>query len=484
VPSYISKPLNKLAKKLDRPNRISYADMVLLNWRVCPPIPEKDHRVTQMGSHGILRLYRPMSTGRNDTKGATEEDQGLEDELRPCGNTKGRIRIMQRFLAVPTEEWFWALHVALEGEARGAIYAIHNGIAAIQQNNMTEVTQCLDQLSDALRSLIRCHPDPYPHSSRAELVLMRRLKPFLAPKASLKEFACLVYAGHSAILPSLFKFLGVKRGRHRLQKWRDDLVNYMPNEHRKFVGIIESTQSVRSYLKSRIADRKQQSQKSSRMHDVAVLEGSFNRCIEQLLRFCSRRSQLVCRCMPQVAQWFREVEMRQEAEYLTRSHCALLIGHMLMAPIPPSIEQKGKNGTGKKSGLDVLGATNVPMPRRLHKSGDSGGGNGTGNSAEETIGQTWFANKQDARDRDQGPPRNPPPPVPEHKDGNGASMSVDVKEENRDKGDVLYRTTGEEGNFSLPSGSNESQFSPQHRYQQGEMSPGGIGISEPQPEWH
>mmetsp|Transcript_30430 Transcript_30430/g.48854 ORF Transcript_30430/g.48854 Transcript_30430/m.48854 type:complete len:357 (+) Transcript_30430:309-1379(+) len=287
--------------------------MVLINWRECRRHERKTHS---------------------------------KKDFHPCRENINSIRIVNRFLAVPAEEWFWRMHVAMEGEAREIIHAIHNGIEAIRKDKMEEVTISLNQLSNGIRSLIACHPDPYPHSARAELVLWRRLKPFIAANASLKELSCFVYAGHSPILPTLFKYLGVKRGRHRLQRWRDESVKNMPTEHRKFIGMIESTQSARTYLKSMIAHRKRREgtpRAKSRMHDVAVLEVSFNKCIEQLLRFCSRRSQLVCRCVPQAAQWFREIQMKQEAEYLTRSHCALLVGHQLMAPLPKSINRGGKH---------------------------------------------------------------------------------------------------------------------------------------------
>ncbi|GAB5373226.1 hypothetical protein AAMO2058_001732100, partial [Amorphochlora amoebiformis] len=299
LPDWISKPFRKLAEKLDRPARVSYLDLVLLNWHI-----QKD-----------------------DIKGRTA-DRGPTRALMK----EGRIKIVHRFLAIPVEQWFWGMHVAIEGEATDAIRAISNGLQAIRKDDILEFTGCLDALAQGIRSIIGCHPDPYPHPSRAELVLMRRLKGFIAPDDTLRDLACFVYSGHSAILPALFKFLGVKRGRHKLQIWRDNSVKFMPTEHRKFIGVIEHSMSARAYLKTLTL---QQRKTRRRLHDVAVLEVSFNRCIEQLLRFCSRRSQLVCRCVPQEAQWFREVQMKKEAEHLTRSHCALLIGRKLSgAPTP------------------------------------------------------------------------------------------------------------------------------------------------------
>jgi len=316
-PDWLLRPIKALAKRLDRPDKLSYADMVLLNWRLAAKA--KAHET-------------------KDQDGANKDEEA-NDEGKPGRHSRERIRIICRFLAIPKEQWFWALHIALEGEATYCISAIKDGLAAIQQDNIKTLTISLNALTAALRRLIRVHPDPYPHSSRAELVLMRRLKPFLAPRISNKQFACLIYAGHSAVLPALFKYLGVKRGQNMLQTWRDYAVHSMPKEHRQFIGIIESETSARNFLKEKIAAKRLgRSGEDGGMHDIAVLEVSFNRCIEQLLRFCSRRSQLVCRCLPHVAQWFREDEMKQEAEYLTRSHCALLVGHQLFAPLPKRIQ--------------------------------------------------------------------------------------------------------------------------------------------------
>eukprot|EP00468_Gymnochlora_sp_CCMP2014_P000111 CAMPEP_0167744344 /NCGR_PEP_ID=MMETSP0110_2-20121227/2537_1 /TAXON_ID=629695 /ORGANISM="Gymnochlora sp., Strain CCMP2014" /LENGTH=977 /DNA_ID=CAMNT_0007628851 /DNA_START=463 /DNA_END=3396 /DNA_ORIENTATION=- len=302
APQCVAKPLKTLAAKLDRPPRLSYSDLVLLNWRLDPELGEE----------------KKCSSCLSDT--------GPEHDQSPNCRNKPRIRILHPVLAIPNEDWFWGMHVAIEGEASKCIRAISRGLRLMQQDNVVEVAGCLDELAHGLRALIQCHPDPYPHSSRAELVLWRRLKTFVAPKASLRDLSCLIYQGHSAILPSLFEYLGVKKGTHKLQAWREEAVKFMPTEHRKFLGVIKSSITARAYLKGKIAQMKIR----AKIHDIAVLEVSFNKCIEQLLRFCSRRSQLVCRCVPQEAQWFREVEMKQEAEYLTKSHCALLIGMKLM----------------------------------------------------------------------------------------------------------------------------------------------------------
>jgi len=73
--------------------------------------------------------------------------------------------------------------------------------------------------------------------------------------------------------------------------------------HREFVKEMQRQPTARSFVASKT---------QLEVHKLAVLEAEFNGCLDDLLRFCSRRSQLVCRYLPAYAADFRKNEFEDE----------------------------------------------------------------------------------------------------------------------------------------------------------------------------
>ena len=124
--------------------------------------------------------------------------------------------------------------------------------------------------------------------SRGEVVMMQRLRPFVAEDQSEEDYAVWVYTeGSSPLLPALHAILGLRKldgisgplqehwhmGRHR-----------MPQEHRQFLDCLERGTSVRAYCLC--------AWRQASVEKIAAMEDAFNNCIEAGHMTCRYISEL------------------------------------------------------------------------------------------------------------------------------------------------------------------------------------------------
>ena len=85
----------------------------------------------------------------------------------------------------------------------------------------------------------------------------------------------------------------------------------MPRPHRDYLLKLSPRTSVRA----RVLATEQRKNRLP-VHALAVVEAEFNACLDELLRVCSRRSQLVCRYLPNYAAEFRRDEFEHDRRAL------------------------------------------------------------------------------------------------------------------------------------------------------------------------
>ena len=127
-----------------------------------------------------------------------------------------------------------------------------------------------------------------------------------------------------------------------LQSW-EFLTLFLPR-HRDFLEALNSKQSARQYVLHLSSN--------AAVHTLAVLEAEFNGCLDELARYCSRRSQLVCRYLPSYAADFRKHAFDLDKK-------ALLAGRLSVV-----LQRRLAQGSGDELEDDTSGATaTAKLPR-------------------------------------------------------------------------------------------------------------------------
>ena len=199
------------------------------------------------------------------------------------------IRMVQNFLGGADENWFVMVHVAIEAEAGVLLDNAVQLIAAAKAGDATEAERLLVEMDAAWERIYghfarmpeRC--DPY--------IYFQRVRPYIhgwANNPALGEG--LVYEGvdrferrpqayrgqtgsQSSIVPAMDALFGVGHSDDPLKRFLDELHNYRPVPHRRFVEDLAAQSTLREF----VAGSASQS-----------LKDAFNACIEQVARFRTR----------------------------------------------------------------------------------------------------------------------------------------------------------------------------------------------------
>jgi hypothetical protein len=170
LPPPLSALLSRLSALVGRPAQIDFVDLTLYNWTLSASADESAE------SQGVVSMERA-----------------------------GRVRLVCRFLAIPEEEAFWRLHIVLEAEARALVGAIMAGLAAMAAKANADCRALIDSLEQvglALAKLSECHARLFADGGRRDVVLARRLRPFLlagvAGETHDLQLGCLYYSQRCA----------------------------------------------------------------------------------------------------------------------------------------------------------------------------------------------------------------------------------------------------------------------------------------------
>ena len=237
IPEVISRPWVQLANLLGRPPILSYASYCLDNWFLVEP-------------------KGPVSL----------ENLGL----------------ITNFLGGMDEDWFVLVHVCIERAAVGAIEAAEKISQCTSSSSEEEVEDLLIKIESSLnemnkifsRMTERCDPYIYYHRVRPFIFGSKdnpNLKKGLVYENQFNNKAQFLRGetgAQSSIIPSLDGALGIKHSNDSLRHYLNEMRQYMPPKHRKFIEKVEAT--------SRIKELVEQSEK---------LKASYNECLEQIRAF-------------------------------------------------------------------------------------------------------------------------------------------------------------------------------------------------------
>ena len=203
--------------------------------------------------------------------------------------TLENIRMVQNFLGGTDENWFVMIHVAIEAEAgvlldnaAQLVVAARNGDADLCEALLTGMDAAWERIYAVFKRMPeRC--DPY--------IYFHRVRPYIHGWANNPALgAGLVYEGvdrfagapqayrgqtgsQSSIVPSMDALFGVHHSADPLKTFLDELHQYRPVPHRRFIEDLAAQSTLREFV--------------SRTNSPA-LRDAFNACLEQVVRFRTR----------------------------------------------------------------------------------------------------------------------------------------------------------------------------------------------------
>jgi len=197
--------------------------------------------------------------------------------------------MVQNFLGGADENWFVMVHVAIEAEAGVLLDNAVKLVAAAKARDAGEAERLLVEMDGAWERIYahfarmpeRC--DPY--------IYFQRVRPYIHGWANNPALgAGLVYEGvdrferrpqaycgqtgsQSSIVPAMDALFGVGHSDDPLKRFLDELHQYRPVPHRRFVEDLAAQTTLREFVAG---------------SDSHSLKAAFNACIEQVARFRTR----------------------------------------------------------------------------------------------------------------------------------------------------------------------------------------------------
>lgn len=196
----------------------------------------------------------------------------------------------QNFLGGVDENWFVLVHVAIEAEAGVLLDNAAKLVTVAKQGDEKEATHLLTEMDAAWERIYghfarmpeRC--DPY--------IYFHRVRPYIHGWANNPAFpdGGLVYEGveklggkpqalrgqtgsQSSIVPAMDALFQVRHSDDPLKAYLDELHNYRPVEHRRFIEDLAAQSTLREFVEQ---------------SGDAELSEAFNACVEQAARFRTR----------------------------------------------------------------------------------------------------------------------------------------------------------------------------------------------------
>ena len=204
--------------------------------------------------------------------------------------TLDNIAMHQNFLGGVDENWFVLVHVAIEAEAGVLLDNAAKLVGAARSGDAAEATRLLLEMDDAWERI-------YGHFARMPeqcdpYIYFHRVRPYIHGWANNPALADggLVYEGidrfegkpqalrgqtgsQSSIVPAMDALFQVSHSDDPLRSFLDELHQYRPVEHRRFIEDLAAQSTLRDFVSS-CGDQ--------------GLKDAFNACLEQSARFRTR----------------------------------------------------------------------------------------------------------------------------------------------------------------------------------------------------
>jgi len=280
LPAPLHRLFTEVSALLERSARLGLTDWVLYNWNV--------DLATRDAYSGPAAVVEPPHEHEHSADADRQARLGIA--------AMETVQPMQRFVCVEEENWFCRLHVTLASGMGGVVSAINRCVFA---QSVTEQVRALQLLEHAIEALVKVHyaagigntvgisvPKNWP------LLLMQRLHRFLphAPELGLEPIelrAVRVFCAGGIDQACMMHVLGVAKGTNAIARFRDWQLQDLPVAHRKYLEQLLSRVSIREQVEREVGTRK------LTVQQLAHLELAHNSCIDMLLRFSTRRWELV-----------------------------------------------------------------------------------------------------------------------------------------------------------------------------------------------
>jgi indoleamine 2,3-dioxygenase len=208
------------------------------------------------------------------------------DKTAPVG--LDNIGMYQNFLGGQDENWFVLVHVAIEAEAGRALELATQLVDAAAERDAGKVEQLLTDMN-SVWDRINAHFDRMPERCDP-YVYFQRVRPYIHGwKNNPATPEGLIYEGvakydgkpqafrgqtgsQSSIVPAMDGLFQVVHESDPLREFLDELHQYRPPKHRKFIEAVRDSSTLRDFAKT---------QNQS-------LKDAFNACVEQVARFRTR----------------------------------------------------------------------------------------------------------------------------------------------------------------------------------------------------
>ncbi len=233
VPAGVAVPLYEATSRLGRTPVLSYDAYVLHNWTTANP------------------------------------DQGLVPH---------NVRTITNFVDVRDEQWFVAVHVAIEATAGPALAAIGDAQAGIVDDDPGQVEVALRTMEDSLHDLIGVldrmpehnHPETYGRGFRPYLMALTDVAFEGVEDLDGRQSFRGASGAQSSVFPALDAAIGIDQGDNPLVNHLRELRADMPAEHKAFVEAAAEGPDVRDYVAGTDDER---------------LREAYNEVLDRMVRF-------------------------------------------------------------------------------------------------------------------------------------------------------------------------------------------------------
>jgi indoleamine 2,3-dioxygenase len=210
VPAGVAVPLYEAATRLDRTPVLSYDGYVLHNWRLADP---------------------------------------------EFGVTPPNLRALTTFTSARDEEWFIAVHAAIEATAGRALAAVGDAQGAALHDDPDRAARALATIAEGVGDVVALlermpennDPEQYAKGFRPYLGSIDGVEYECVPEFSGEHSFRGASAAQSSALPALDAALGIDHSDSPLVSHLRDLRADMPPAHRSFVKTVEDGPDLRSY---------------------------------------------------------------------------------------------------------------------------------------------------------------------------------------------------------------------------------------------
>jgi len=190
--------------------------------------------------------------------------------------TIDNLDVLQTFTDLYDERWFFLVHISIEARAGQLLDALRRALVAIKQDDPQTVLACLRDIRIGLVDVVKifhqmpehCDPDLYYQQIRQPLFGLKDV--IFEGVTQFKNQPQTFMGGsgaQSTIIPAVLAALGVEHQHSHLTHYLAAIRAYMPIEHQNFVDNL-TTNDLREYCKHHLH-----------------LQDAYNHCLQQVMTF-------------------------------------------------------------------------------------------------------------------------------------------------------------------------------------------------------